>query len=276
LNIKNLKKLKGFSIIIIPTGGKLETQSRQFSFGRALNIIAAYTFLIFFAGFFILNLTPLKSIIFSGSSGLNAEEWKLVNNLNQRLFFLSHELEKLKSTNQQLKDAVLLGDSTLIDSLNNANSKENHKINPYGGDIISIVRYFLFNDERYQSTSFHFSLPVNGFVSRGFNPEKGHMGIDFVLKNGTPIYAAASGYVIFADFTINDGYMIILGHPENYITIYKHCSELLIKARDIIFEGEIIALSGNTGESSTGPHLHFEIWKNGKPLDPKYFLLNNN
>jgi murein DD-endopeptidase MepM/ murein hydrolase activator NlpD len=69
--------------------------------------------------------------------------------------------------------------------------------------------------------------------------------------------------------------MIIIAHPDGYMTVYKHCSVLLKKTRDIVSEGELIALSGNTGELSTGPHLHFEIWKNGKPLDPQNLLLNN-
>lgn len=98
------------------------------------------------------------------------------------------------------------------------------------------------------------------------------MGIDFVIKTGTPVYSAAGGYIVFADFTVNDGYMVIIAHSDGYITVYKHCSVLLKKARDIVSEGEMIALSGNTGELSTGPHLHFEIWKDGKPLGPSKFF----
>ncbi len=100
------------------------------------------------------------------------------------------------------------------------------------------------------------------------------MGIDYVLKTGTQISAAASGYIIFADFTVKDGYMIIILHPHDYISVYKHCSSLLKKTREIVQEGEIIALSGNTGEITTGPHLHFEIWHHGKPINPKSVLLN--
>ncbi|HEY6907521.1 MAG TPA: M23 family metallopeptidase, partial [Ignavibacteriaceae bacterium] len=101
-----------------------------------------------------------------------------------------------------------------------------------------------------------------------------HMGIDFVIKTGTPVYATANGFVIFADYTTNDGYMIIIDHNNGYISVYKHCSVLLKRSRETVLQGETIALSGNTGEISTGPHLHFEIWKEGEPVDPKSVLIN--
>jgi murein DD-endopeptidase MepM/ murein hydrolase activator NlpD len=275
LNLKSLKKLKSLSILVLLGGGGIKTKSRQFTLAKTLLIIGLYSLVFFFLGFFILNLTPIRGIIFSGNSNLNPTEKKLMNDLNLRLIFITSELEKLKSTNQQLKDAILLGDSTLIDSLNRANSTENKKDNPYGGSIFFVIQQLLLKGHEQQTNNIHFSKPVNGYISRGFNPDNGHMGIDFVIKTGTPVYSAAGGYVVFADYTINDGYMIIIAHSDGYITVYKHCSALLKKTRDIVLEGEIIALSGNTGELSTGPHLHFEIWKNGKPIDPQSLLINN-
>ena len=279
MNLKNLKKLKGFSIVVIPSGGGLGSKSHNFSSGKAGAIIGIYTLIILFLGFFILNLTPLKSLIFPGNANLSPSEKKLVNELNQRMMFLAKELENLKSTNQQLKDAIILGDSTLIDSLTNKiNDQEKPKGNPFGGDIFALVQKLFMQKSQdsitVQYKTIHFNMPVRGFISRGFNPDNGHMGIDIVVKSETPVYAAASGFVIFADYTVRDGYMIIINHPDGYISVYKHCSALLKKARDIVFEGEIIALSGNTGEITTGPHLHFEIWKNGKPVDPKNLLIN--
>jgi murein DD-endopeptidase MepM/ murein hydrolase activator NlpD len=120
----------------------------------------------------------------------------------------------------------------------------------------------------------YFKRPVEGFISTKFNPEKGHYGIDIVVKTGTPIYAAASGYVVFSDYTVDDGYMIIIIHPNDYISIYKHCSSLLKQKKDRIIQSEVIALTGNSGHKSHGPHLHFEIWKNGKPLNPLELFTN--
>ena len=111
-------------------------------------------------------------------------------------------------------------------------------------------------------------------MSRNFDPNKGHFGIDYVLKRGTPIHASSGGYVIFSDYTVKDGHMLIISNPNNYITIYKHCSILLKRVRETVSTGEIIALSGNSGLITTGPHLHFEIWKEGRPINPKKIFLN--
>jgi murein DD-endopeptidase MepM/ murein hydrolase activator NlpD len=143
-----------------------------------------------------------------------------------------------------------------------------------GGNILSVFRDFINLYFKKPQENIYFNKPVNGFISREFNSEKGHIGIDFVVKNGTSIWAAADGYVIFSDNTIEDGYMMIINHDDGYITVYKHCSVLLKKPREKIRQGELIALSGNSGETSTGPHLHFEIWKDGEPVNPKSLFLN--
>ena len=273
--LKNFKNITNFSVIVIPHGSGLETKSRQFSAKKAMIFVGAYSLVLFLLGFLLLNLTPIRGLVFPGSSRLNVAEKKMISDLNQRLIFITFELEKLKSTNQQLKDAILLGDSTMIDSLNKVNAAEGKKVNPYGGSIFYVIEHLFYSGQDNNKDYLRFSKPVNGYISRGFNPDNGHMGIDFVIKSGTPVYSAAAGYVVFADYTVNDGYMMIIEHSDGYITVYKHCSSLLKKARDVVSEGELIALSGNTGELSSGPHLHFEIWKNGKPLDPQPLLFGN-
>jgi len=275
VNLKDLKKIKGFSIVIIPVGGSVETKSHHFSSGKITFIAVTFTIVVFFAGFFLLNITPLNEVFFPRQQNLTPTEKQLINELNKKLTFLATQLESLKSTNQQLKDAIMLGDSTLLDSLRNKiNTESKSKVSPLGGDIFSVFRMLFKSDTTNNSNLIHFTMPVNGFISRGFNTSTGHMGIDIVAKTGTPIFAAAGGYVIFSDYTVKDGYMMIIGHSDGYITVYKHCSSLLKKARDIVLEGEIIALSGNSGEITTGPHLHFEIWKDGKPINPINLLIN--
>lgn len=275
MNFKDIKKIKSFSILFIPTRAGIETKSRQFSSNKVLLIVSIYSIALLFVGFLILNLTPLRGVVFPGNSSLSPSEKQLINELNQRLIFLTSELENLKSTNEQLKNAIMLGDSSLIDSLTNNKNQNKKKKNPYGGDLFSVVNFLFGGKDPSQQDNVLFTSPTNGFISRGFNPDIGHMGIDIVVKIGTPVYAASGGYVVFADYTVKDGYMIILAHSDGYITVYKHCSVLLKKARDSVYEGEIIALSGNTGEITTGPHLHFEVWKNGKPINPKTLLINN-
>lgn len=277
MNLKSFKKIKGFSIVIIPSGAGIETRSKHFSAGKIYSIIAIYTAIIALLGFLLFNATPLKKLVFPHGANLSQSDKIIIDELNHKLGFLTGELEHLKTTNQQLKDAILLGDSAFFDT---ASVKKNNsgavKGKPYGGDILCVINKLLNTSSREKAdkNSIDFSMPLTGFISRGFEPEKGHMGIDIVAKVGSPVYAAASGYVVFSDFTTRDGYMMILAHSNGYMTVYKHCSELLKKTRDNVEEGELIALSGNSGDITTGPHLHFEIWKDGKPVDPKTVLIN--
>lgn len=273
--LERLQKIKGLSIIILPDYGKAETRTIKLGGYKVISILAFYSAIIALIGFLILGMTPLRDVIFPGS-GLSKSELTRINELNSRLNQVTRELENLKDTNERLKFAIGLGDSTLLKSPDRDKDtvKTERKKNPFGGNIFAIIHKFFTQDKDKQPKSYYFSKPANSFISRGFDPERGHMGIDFVIKTGTPVYAAANGYVIFADYTTKDGYMIILNHNNGYISVYKHCSVLLKRARETVLQGETIALSGNTGEISTGPHLHFEIWKDGQPIDPKKVLIN--
>lgn len=271
------KKNKSYSLLVVPDDPTASTKSHKFTSKRIISWIIGYTIFIALIGYLFLSFTGLGNLIYSPGRELTVSEMKQVDHLNKKLLFLTKELEGLKNTNDRLKYAIILGDSSLIDSLtlNDSTSKIKEE-NPYGGDLLAVVQKLFFTDslKTKSSKNYFFISPVDGFISRGFNPDKGHFGIDFVVKKGTPVYASANGYVIFSDFTFKDGNMLIISHPNDYITVYKHCSSLLKKQRDIVLQGEIIALSGNTGEITTGPHLHFEIWKNGYPIDPEKELIN--
>ncbi len=272
--LDSVKNLKGLSIIILPDFGKSDTRTYKLGVNQAAGILALYTAIFVVLGFLLLGLTPLRDVIFPGS-GLSKPEILKINELNNRLNQVTRELEHLKSTNEKLRYAIELGDSTLLKSSkeNKDSVKVRRKKNPYGGNIFAILSELFQGGQEKQEKNYYFSKPTDSFISRGFDPDKGHMGIDFVVKTGTPVYAASNGYVIFADYTTKDGYMVILNHNNGYITVYKHCSVLLKRARETVLQGETIALSGNTGEISTGPHLHFEVWKDGEPIDPKTVLI---
>ncbi len=275
MNFNLFKNIKNYYVVIIPESSG-SSKTRRIKSNHLIYSIIIYTFLVAFFGFLIFTISPINTLIFPGNSSLSKKDMKSIDQLNKRMLFLSRELESLKSTNERLKYALILGDSSLVDSLRGKKSNTKKSNNSkYGGNILAVFKEFFFGDDAdIQQKIYYFDKPVNGFISRDFDPEKGHMGIDFVVKSGTPIYASANGYVIFSDYTNKDGNMLIIGHTDNYITIYKHCSVLMKKVRDIVIQGELIGLTGNTGEITTGPHLHFEIWKNGQPIDPKKLLLN--
>jgi murein DD-endopeptidase MepM/ murein hydrolase activator NlpD len=121
--------------------------------------------------------------------------------------------------------------------------------------------------------SFPLFTPVSGIVTQGFEPDNKHYGVDYAAKIGTPVHAAAQGYVVFAGWTHDYGNMLIVSHGGGYITVYKHSASLLKNTGALVKRGELICLVGDTGLTSKGPHLHFEVLKDGVPLDPMQLLL---
>jgi murein DD-endopeptidase MepM/ murein hydrolase activator NlpD len=117
------------------------------------------------------------------------------------------------------------------------------------------------------------TMPADGYLTRGFDAQQEHYGIDIAGKPGTAIFAAADGSVMFAGWTYEDGFMMIIGHSQGYMTVYKHNQALLKSTAEKVRRGEPIALLGNTGTTSAGPHLHFELWKDGIVCDPDNYLL---
>src|SRR5699024_4693309 len=122
---------------------------------------------------------------------------------------------------------------------------------------------------------FPVSYPLDGTPTRGFNPQKGHFGIDIATKRGTPFRAMADGAVVNQSWTMNYGWVLYVQHSSNIITIYKHAESLSKSIGDIVSKGDILGTAGNTGIMSSGPHLHVEIWKNGIPQNPNLYLIKS-
>lgn len=114
--------------------------------------------------------------------------------------------------------------------------------------------------------------PVNGTISEGYDLKTRHYAVDVVVAKNTPVKATADGTVIFAEWTAETGYVIILEHSQELISVYKHNASLTQQQGDLVKAGEVIAMAGNTGDYSTGPHLHFELWSKGYPINPTNFI----
>lgn len=128
------------------------------------------------------------------------------------------------------------------------------------------------NSRKLSLSQVHFFSPVKGIITNKFSSSADHFGVDLVSDPNARISSIMDGTVIFSGWTIETGYVIYIQHDLNLISAYKHNSELLKNKGDRVKAGEAIAIIGNTGELSTGPHLHFEMWHEGTPLDPEQYI----
>lgn len=117
-----------------------------------------------------------------------------------------------------------------------------------------------------------FFTPVQGMITTSFDVTEDHLGVDIVTKQDETIKCTLDGTIIYSGFTAQDGNVIQVQHSNNIISIYKHCAASLKHTGDRVKSGEAIAVVGNTGEKSNGPHLHFELWFNGSPINPQEFV----
>ena len=136
--------------------------------------------------------------------------------------------------------------------------------------------YYNENEELFAQSSllstYNFFIPLKGLITNEFNLTVKHYGVDIVAKRNEAVKATLDGTVIFSDWTVETGNVICIQHQRNFISVYKHNASLLKKAGSIVKAGEPIAIVGESGELSTGPHLHFELWYNGTPVNPRDYM----
>lgn len=162
-------------------------------------------------------------------------------------------------TYEDLSFAVSREDSLLRKEIE---SEERFALNPgagFAGEAMGLPGVFFFT-------------PLRGPLSASFDATIGHYGVDIAADEGAAVSAVYDGTIVMASFTSDGGYVIQIQHPNNLISVYKHNAALLKKTGDRVEAGDIIAVVGNTGEYTDGPHLHFELWYNGNPLDPQAFI----
>ena len=119
----------------------------------------------------------------------------------------------------------------------------------------------------------HLIAPVTGYVTDKYDVAKEHFGIDIASKADEPVKAVFDGRVVSATYTLETGYVIAVQHTGNLVSLYKHNSRITKKAGDAVKGGDVIGFVGNTGENSTGPHLHFELWHDGRSLNPADYIV---
>ncbi len=176
------------------------------------------------------------------------------------------------------EDKPLIGDT--IKRYGNVKIKRSAEDSLLRLEVENQNKYNLYKNEAIESSGLKkasiggllFFSPLKGVLTNMFNPSQKHYGVDIVAKQNEAVKAALDGTIILSNWTLETGYVIAVQHAHNIVTIYKHNSAILKKTGDYVRAGEPIAIIGETGEISTGPHLHFELWNDGNPLDPKEYI----
>jgi len=277
---KNIRKrlLHKYRLVVLNE----DTFEERFSF--RLNRLNVFVFSTIFAGFLIafttllIAFTPLREYIPGYSS-------TLLKKKATSLAFKTDSLQQIVTINEQYLASirkVLTGDVISVnfnkDSIVNAAQLDFSKINLTPSREDSLLREKVEQEDKYNpltspsEINFVLFAPVKGVISEGYDPKKKHFAVDIVAAKGTPVRAAQDGTVVFAEWTAETGYVIILKHRNNLLSVYKHNGSLNKDEGELVKQGEVIATVGNTGEFTTGSHLHFELWSDGYAINPTNFL----
>ena len=245
-------------------------------FGLILGI--STVFAIFVALVFM--LTPLGGLLYSTD---DAEIRAEILEITQKAIALEDSLRQRDLQLREMKNVIRLSvDTTLAmdERFDNFFDPEDPFQN---SDFINFEQTeaidrlsqneILFSNVSRSAPDFPARYPVQGTLTRRYSPEEEHYGLDIATKNNEPVINIADGSVFNSSWTINNGYVISVQHSEGVVTTYKHLSKLNKKEGDLVLKGDILGEIGNAGVLSTGPHLHFEIWKNGVPQNPEVYLI---
>ncbi len=279
------KKLNDKYRLVIMNDTTLE---RKFSFRLSrMNVFVALGLLVMVlvvGTTFLIAYTPLREYIPGyGDVSMQKDLYRLV----QRTDSLQHEVFLREMYLQNIKDVISGKDfsqsdlqkpsdsnASRYDSLNITKSKEDSLLRMEFEelDAYSLVSPGMRNSPSSINNLFFFK-PIQGIVSNGFNPAKRHFGVDIAAQENEAVKSVLDGTVIFAGWTLQTGYTIAVQHQSDIISIYRHNSALLKREGETIKAGDPVAIVGNSGELSTGPHLHFELWYKGKPVNPRDYII---
>ncbi len=288
-NSKNMKRIK-YRFVILRDDSFQEVTSFKLTATNLLVIGSTISVTLIFITAVLIMYTPMKYYIpgYQSSYG-NSDKLK-------KLMYETDSLERAAElNNKQITNLynILTGN---IDSTYTAKKKSN----PMKGDTselsklsdaeLKLRREMALNQNSTLQYSnrrsgdqngdaaiyeLHFFPPVKGFVTSAFDSKKSHFGIDVAAPKNEPIKSCLEGTVISAGWSMEGGFEILIQHPHNIVSCYKHNSKLLKKTGNFVNSGEVIGIIGNSGELSTGPHLHFELWNRGVAINPESFIKFN-
>lgn len=282
---KLIKKIRNkFRLVLLND----ETFEEKFSFRLTpLGVFTVMGLLFIFsiiATSLVIAFTPLREFI-PGYTDIN-----LKRNLVQMVFTVDSLEREVKINEKYLQNLknVLSGNPPVGLQETKIDTAKNYKNIAYSVSAQdSALRKYVESEEKFNLlfkpanmrkgdiSSFLFFTPLKGPVTSAFNPEQSHFGIDIVAPENEAVKATLDGTVIFNGWTSETGYVLHIQHASNIVSIYKHNAVLLKRTGDYVKAGEAIAIVGNSGEYSTGAHLHFELWYNGLPINPEEYMMFN-
>ena len=197
------------------------------------------------------------------------KEVQVKNNYIQNVMYIleGQNLDSLSSSNKVLSTSTL-GDINLSPALSPLDSQFRAEYESSDLGLVSLN----FNRSEDELRELVFFTPLEGIITNNFDPKEDHFGIDIVSQENEPIKALADGIVIMASWTLDGGYVLVIQHSGNLISIYKHNSELLKSVGNFVGSGEVVSIIGNTGELTSGPHLHFELWFKEQAVNPEDYI----
>lgn len=269
---KGKKKNTFYSVVIIPEHERVSTNLKV----HVKWLWVLFTFAVLGVGFLTFFIYDNYHMYTKALEyDVLVKENQRLSNENQRLDQFADELQKLRSFRERTERTLASTNQFKSISASSASADS----------ILQILRETPADEQKYiESLNAMFEAipsisPIsNPILSRPFEQKledkSGHLGVDIVASKGTPVLASGNGVVLFSGWTNKYGYTIILKHINNYISIYKHNLQSNVQEGQFVKRGNVIGYVGNTGKLSTGTHCHFEIWKNGVPIDPALLIKN--
>ena len=272
------KLLHRYRFVIMNDDSFEERFSVRLSRLNVLAFLGLFIFLCFFSALFLIAYTPLNEYV-PGKSTVEVQ----------------NELIQLSKKSDSIEN-VLLNRSIYLDAINGVFSgeelpipveKEDMPYYKHEEEILfekskedSLLRVSIEAEsigsvqikQHSNNESLLFFTPVSGLISNGYSLHSKHFGVDVVAKEKSRISAVLSGVVVISHWTPETGYVIAIQHKNDYMSLYKHNSLLLKDVGDFVSVGEHIAIIGNSGELSSGPHLHFELWHKGASVNPENYI----
>ncbi len=285
-------KKKSYTVVLVPNDDAGGSKNYRFAPWQIITGFLLAAAFVVGSTISAIIYTPVGTYLPISNPELENKYNKELISLNQRMVSMMEELIEMRAYNVKMRRAlgepVVATDSGVVRVPDERRkqgdrSKQDDRMQAQSRKYAeNLTNVFLqtgtshSQSEAQPSVSFPAILPTEGYITQGFEPEHRHYGLDIAGKIGTPVIAAADGYAVFSGWTQEDGNLVILSHTGGFMTFYKHNETLLKPANVFVKRAEPIAMLGNSGRTSSGPHLHFEIWKDGSPVDPSLYILNMN